>query len=148
MKTNNERNAHETQKRKCVAALQSHGIAASLKHLQKKAFPLAGYLGCHQRPDRSFFFFGRQFPICARCTGVCLGQLAAIFLAIAERHAIPPAVGALFCLVMLTDWLIQRLRIRESTNVRRLLTGALCGFGYINILFVLFIEVFSLDAVY
>lgn len=25
--------------------------------------------GCHRRPERSFFYKGRQFPICARCTG-------------------------------------------------------------------------------
>ncbi|MEI3349189.1 MAG: DUF2085 domain-containing protein [Dysosmobacter sp.] len=31
-------------------------------------------LGCHQRPDRSFFFHGKQFPVCARCTGVFLGE--------------------------------------------------------------------------
>ena len=30
---------------------------------------------------------------------------------------------------MLLDWLIQYLGIRESTNVRRLLTGILGGYG-------------------
>ena len=29
-------------------------------------------LGCHQRSDRSFFYHGYQFPICARCTGVLI----------------------------------------------------------------------------
>ena len=29
--------------------------------------------GCHQRADRSFFWHGYQFPICARCTGVVSG---------------------------------------------------------------------------
>jgi uncharacterized membrane protein len=129
------------------AAHQTHGAVALLNRLQKKAFLLAGYLGCHQRPDRSFFIFGRQFPLCARCTGVCIGQFAAIFLAIAGRCTLPPAVGVLFCFVMLADWLVQRLRIRESTNTRRLLTGALCGFGYINILFALFMKMISWIAV-
>jgi len=27
---------------------------------------------CHQRPDRSFFWDGHQFPVCARCTGLYL----------------------------------------------------------------------------
>ena len=31
------------------------------------------FCGCHCRPDRSFFFRGRQFPVCARCTGMLLG---------------------------------------------------------------------------
>jgi uncharacterized membrane protein len=27
---------------------------------------------CHQRPERSFFFEGRQVPICARCFGMLI----------------------------------------------------------------------------
>ena len=38
--------------------------------------------GCHARPDRSFFFRGRQFPICARCTGELVGMLIGIFVAV------------------------------------------------------------------
>ena len=29
--------------------------------------------GCHQRADRSFYWKGRKFPLCARCTGVLVG---------------------------------------------------------------------------
>ena len=25
--------------------------------------------GCHRMPERSFFYKGYQFPVCARCTG-------------------------------------------------------------------------------
>ena len=38
--------------------------------------------GCHQMEERSFSFRGYQFPVCARCTGVLLGQLLAIPLLI------------------------------------------------------------------
>ena len=34
-------------------------------------------MGCRCRPDRSFHFRGRPFPICARCTGILCGFLAA-----------------------------------------------------------------------
>lgn len=34
-------------------------------------------MGCHQMPERSFFIRGKQFPVCARCTGVFLGNIAA-----------------------------------------------------------------------
>lgn len=27
---------------------------------------------CHQIPERSFFWAGQQFPVCARCTGLYL----------------------------------------------------------------------------
>ena len=32
-----------------------------------------GSVVCHQKPDRSFFSCGRQWPVCARCTGLYLG---------------------------------------------------------------------------
>lgn len=33
--------------------------------------------GCHQLPERSFFYNGKQFPVCARCTGAIVGQIIA-----------------------------------------------------------------------
>jgi uncharacterized membrane protein len=32
-------------------------------------FTVGGVI-CHQRPERSFFLDGHQFPVCARCTGL------------------------------------------------------------------------------
>jgi uncharacterized membrane protein len=32
-----------------------------------------GKLICHQRSGRSFFLFGAQLPVCARCTGIYAG---------------------------------------------------------------------------
>ena len=34
-------------------------------------FSVAGLI-CHQRPERSFFWAGHQFPVCARCTSLYL----------------------------------------------------------------------------
>ena len=40
---------------------------------------LVGSLLCHQRPERSFFLWGSQMPVCARCFGIYAGAaLAAI----------------------------------------------------------------------
>ena len=36
--------------------------------------------GCHQMPERSFFWKEYQFPICARCTGLAVGYLIGIML--------------------------------------------------------------------
>jgi uncharacterized membrane protein len=33
---------------------------------------------CHQRPERSFFLNGDQFPVCARCTGLYLSGAVAL----------------------------------------------------------------------
>ena len=38
----------------------------------------AGSLICHQRPERSFFLDGHQFPVCARCTGLYLSAAAGL----------------------------------------------------------------------
>ena len=68
-------------------------------------------IGCHQKPERSFFINGYQFPVCARCTGVMIGYLLAIppyryFLV--PLNPITPLTG---CLIMLLDWLLQFSRV-------------------------------------
>ena len=37
-----------------------------------------GSVICHQLPERSFFFDGRQLPVCARCTGLYLSGAAGL----------------------------------------------------------------------
>lgn len=85
-------------------------------------------LGCHQMPERSFFIKGYQFPVCARCTGAILSFFIAIVLFFKKR--IP--IGMCFALssVMLIDWGLQYLEIKESNNTRRFVTGFVGGFGY------------------
>lgn len=43
-----------------------------------KLMKIGARLGCHQRPDRSFFYKGYQFPVCARCTGLFVGYFVGI----------------------------------------------------------------------
>lgn len=88
-------------------------------------------LGCHQRPDRSFFFKGKQFPLCARCTGVLLGQILACILIVWYKPNIYICIA--FLIIMFIDWYIQYLKIKESTNIRRFITGLLCGYGLFTI---------------
>lgn len=42
---------------------------------------------CHQRPERSFHLWGRQMPVCARCTGIYLGAAVVGILAVVARIA-------------------------------------------------------------
>lgn len=96
-----------------------------------KVLKIGAFMGCHQRPDRSFFYHGKQFPVCARCTGVVIGNLLAMVLfPVVDINFL---VCCLFCLILLLDWLIQYLQIKESTNLRRLVTGILCGYGLLTI---------------
>lgn len=100
------------------------------------------FLGCHQKPERSFFFRGKQFPVCARCTGIFVGNMLAMILY--------PMVGfkliicAIFCIIMFLDWIIQYSGIKESTNLRRLFTGVLCGYGLLTIEINCFIQIIQL----
>lgn len=84
-----------------------------------------GRCGCHQRPDRSFFIGRWQFPLCARCTGVLIGHIIAYPLGLKMR--ISPWAAVCGCEVMLADWTVQRMGIKESTNRRRLVTGIIGG---------------------
>ena len=45
-----------------------------------KLMKMGAKLGCHQMPERSFFYKGYQFPVCARCTGLMAGYLLGIFV--------------------------------------------------------------------
>lgn len=86
--------------------------------------------GCHQLPERSFFYKGWQLPVCARCVGVIIGYITAAVLAFfIKPHIVTIAVC---CLVMLCDWLLQFLKIKESTNPRRLITGIIGGYGVMS----------------
>ena len=82
--------------------------------------------GCHCRADRSFFWKGKQFPICARCTGELVGMVLAV---VSLWFYLPPLWLVLAWMVpMVADGFIQLKTRYESTNFRRLLTGI--PFGY------------------
>ena len=83
--------------------------------------------GCHQNPERSFFIRGKQFPICARCTGVLIGNIMAyicFFICVP-----PPEYCLIGCAVMFVDWYIQYIKLCKSTNMRRLITGIIGGYS-------------------
>jgi len=94
--------------------------------------------GCHQMSDRSFYYKGWQFPVCARCTGVLFGNIAAI----AGAFIFVPGLGVFLvgCAVMFLDWLLQRIGLLESTNARRLITGILGGYSLLSIMYVMVIR--------
>lgn len=84
-------------------------------------------LGCHQMPERSFFYKGYQFPVCARCTGVLISTFAAMIVFFKKKIPVKHCIA--LSGVMLLDWGLQFLKIKESTNKRRLITGLIGGFG-------------------
>jgi len=100
---------------------------------------LGNRCGCHQMEDRSFKIKGWQFPICSRCAGILTGQIIGIILYLLGFR-IPIYIDFLFLLIMFLDWFIQFKNIKESTNLRRFITGNLAGIAQMSILikFILF----------
>ena len=77
--------------------------------------------GCHQIPERCLHFGSYIMPLCARCTGVLIGEILSFCcLLVNVRFDFVPAI----CLVLLMgfDWFIQEIGLHESTNPRRLIT--------------------------
>ena len=101
--------------------------------LRKVLGTLGDWLGCHQLPERSFFYKDVQFPLCARCTGVLIGQTIMLVISLTGIF-IPFWAGFLLMFPMGIDWSLQYFASKESTNVRRLISGFLGGCGYIAIL--------------
>lgn len=87
--------------------------------------------GCHQISERSLFFKEKQFPVCARCTGAFIGYLIGGITYFFFN--IPVFISLIFCLILFIDWFLQYLKIKQSNNFRRIITGILCGFGLIQI---------------
>ena len=90
----------------------------------------AKYCSCHQKPERSFFICGYQFPLCARCTGIAIGHIVALF--IAPFHTFKYSI-ALLLFPLAIDGTVQYCTPYESNNCRRVLTGTLYGFAFTSI---------------
>ena len=108
------------------------------KWIKKKAIVLydgvwriGEFSGCHQMPERSFYCFKKQFPVCARCTGAFIGYI--LGLLIYPFIKIPIWLDILFCAIMFADWFVQYKKWIPSNNIRRLITGLVCGFGLMQI---------------
>jgi len=87
---------------------------------------------CHQLEERSLFIGIRQFPVCARCTGIYIGFILGL---IAGFFLMPnPLMCIAFIIAMVADGLIQLKTRYHSTNMRRLVTGLAFGYGIASIL--------------
>lgn len=86
---------------------------------------------CHRRPDRSFFWKGKQFPVCARCTGLYAGYVLGVVLALGMWPWVSYA-AILLLIPLLLDSLTQYWQWRTSTNLLRFSTGLLGGTGIVS----------------
>ena len=86
----------------------------------------AGFrLVCHQIPERSLWIAGTPMPVCARCTGLYFGALAALLSRIpAPRPALLAAVA-----LMILDVASEAAGLRPALAGLRLATGLALGFA-------------------
>jgi uncharacterized membrane protein len=85
------------------------------------------FVSCHKLPERSFFYKGKQFPVCARCTGIYVGYL--IFIPLLWFIKIDIYWALLSILPTIIDGLTQAYCNRESNNFIRFFSGILAGYG-------------------
>jgi uncharacterized membrane protein len=83
------------------------------------------YWQCHRLSERSFFIDGRQFHLCARCTGIVFGVLISPFAIPLKTFSLPVFL-AFLCIVAL-DGFTQLFGWRESNNIMRCFTGLFLG---------------------
>lgn len=93
--------------------------------------PVALALGCHAHPERCLAWRGRRMPICARCTGIVAGNLAALpwFAAYGLPGTGLALAGAGLLLPAAVDGGLQLASRYRSGPARRLSTGLAAGFG-------------------
>jgi len=88
---------------------------------------------CHQKVDRCFKIKGKTMPICSRCFGVYLfifiGFVFSIVFKIATNLTKIKILGLimLFAFPLFIDGITQSIKLRESTNLLRFITGSLAG---------------------
>lgn len=91
------------------------------------------FWGCHRLPGRSFFIHGRQFHVCARCTGILLGIPVSFALLPLRKWC--PTFFIFSISIMMLDGLSQYLQWRESNNALRFFTGISTSSTFIPTLF-------------
>jgi len=84
-------------------------------------------IGCHQISSRSFSYKGYQFPVCARCTGVIIGEIIAIIMLFTIK--IDLLYSFILVVPLIIDGSLQYINILQSNNIRRVMTGFLAGVG-------------------
>jgi uncharacterized membrane protein len=96
---------------------------------------------CHQLPERSLMVFGQYMSICSRDVGVFLGTTLALLLSLANLklpNFLKLKYFALLSIVPIgIDGTAQLIGLWEGTNLSRITTGLLAGFGVIY--FVVFV---------
>jgi len=113
--------------------LQAHGYENSLVI---KIYYLLFKLICHQKPERSYFIWGYQMPVCVRCFGIYLGLLfgAVIYPFFKKLNCskiLSPKFLIIFLFPIIIDGFAQTFNLYASPHYIRLLTGIWASGGLV-----------------
>ncbi len=102
---------------------------------------------CHQIDDRSFHLFGAKFAVCIRCTSIYFSFFAGIlivplFRSLAQASMPDKRWFLLAVLPMTVDAVCNDLKIHQSDDVTRSVTGAVAG-----VVFAFFVVPLIIEAV-
>jgi uncharacterized membrane protein len=96
---------------------------------------------CHQRPERSFVLNGRQFPVCARCTGLYVSGAFAALAAWSGGRRVPRSTRELLLVAAIPTVAtipVEWLGLSPLSNVIRataaLPLGAAAGWTFVRAL--------------
>lgn len=99
---------------------------------------------CHQMSERSFFINGNQMPVCARCFGLFIGIPFGIMLSFIIRISVDEKIHKKILTALLAgytpllvDSIGQIVGLWISTNLTRVVTGAVAGTSFGLILSIL-----------
>lgn len=95
-------------------------------------------LGCHQKHERSFYVGKYQFFICARCTGLYLGNIIGIILIVLGLY-FNLSLTIVLLIPFLFDGLLQALTSYKSNNFKRFISGLLFGIASVELIGIIFI---------
>ncbi|MBJ10688.1 MAG: hypothetical protein CMP66_06365 [Flavobacteriales bacterium] len=90
-------------------------------------------VSCHRKPERSFFWRGKQFPFCSRCTGIYIGYLTFPFF-VFGLFDLSLIFSFILIIPTVIDGLTQAYFNRESTNLIRVCSGVIAGLGIVSII--------------
>lgn len=101
-------------------------------------------IGCHQQSCRSFFYKNYQFPVCARCTGILIGEffVAPIVLLLFGYNNV--YLNIILLLVMIVDGVLQYFNLLKSSNIRRFVTGLGAGYALTSLIVYLILFIINI----
>src|SRR5262245_47370415 len=107
----------------------SQPLGAPAYALTLLVFAVGGAV-CHQIDTRSFHLWGRQMPVCARCTGIYVGAgVAAVAVLMSRRAPVarPRVVLAVASIPAVASLAFEWTTGIDPGNIPRAITGVLLG---------------------